>query len=107
MTTSEPSDPLAADHLYSLASIEASRSRIASALTHRCSRHDAEPGAFCWSSRFTVARGICLPRFERGIRGAHSIELGAPRAAAIGRPRLEHRHPNRHPIAPVRAEVGR
>lgn len=91
------------------ATLAESRRRIAAALATRCDDHDAEPGAHCWGSRLSGVTGICTPRYLEGLRGPASARPTAvaariPDAARIA---LERRHPNRHPVRPVKAEAAR
>lgn len=116
MTMTDQHDPLAFDRRYSIASLAAARVRIASALALPCAVHDAEPGAHCWGSPRTLVRGLCLDRFQNGMR--HTVRASTvpvtpgsdPRtgtSTSETRTRLEFRHPNRHPITPIRAAVAR
>jgi hypothetical protein len=47
---------------FSLRSLARSHEMIAATLTIPCADHAAASGAFCWRG----AKGLCMPRFERG-----------------------------------------
>ncbi|HEY4237418.1 MAG TPA: hypothetical protein VGM45_08795 [Gaiellaceae bacterium] len=106
------------------ASLARSRSRLTAALAAPCVEHDAEPGEFCWDDPASTVRGLCLPRYEAGVRGAlvggsaavlrdpspsgaQAASATAAAHAEAARLRLERRHPNRHPVRPPRAEAVR
>jgi len=110
MTTPNQIDPLVFDRRYSIASIDATRERIAAALAISCTEHAADAGAYCWGSE-RIVRGLCRTRYENGTsqpsRNPTSAVDVPLTVASDARTRLEFRHPNRHPITPIRGAVAR
>jgi len=108
VTITDP-NPLASDIAYSLASLSGARTRIAAALALPCDEHDATVGKHCWGSPLSSVRGVCRARFEAGLRSPARQPKFGERLAATPSPstRLEFRHPNRHPMTPIRTAVAR
>jgi len=110
MTVTNRPEALAADHLRIVAVLQSAQARIAGALAHPCVEHAAEAQEFCWGSAKSNVRGLCSPRYELG---SHSPQTAPPKLAEslAGSPevwtRPDRRHPNRHPVTPVRAGVAR
>lgn len=114
---------------YVASSLRTSRATIAGALAVGCGVHAAAPGDPCWGGYpGSRARGICVPRYRRGIaepvRVPEPPEFGDPdglakRAQAVRNARrdarirereaaaAQRRHPNRHQAPHTPAGVQR
>lgn len=75
-----PASEIGLEAVYAASSIRNSRQYIDGGLAVACDEHAAGPGAYCWHSKLSGVRGMCMPRYLRGI--------AAPRRASMRDPLL-------------------